>query len=193
MHHELGVTVRQRSSAVPIPDTRAGKTVASTSAAQIQANDDRRGHDCTGRTCGRPGTPAQSRPGARGASRRRSAPRLLPYLSHHAPTQAPRRSLLGARSAGRLRRRQTHRPHRGRPRTAPGACGTPPNSGPSQRTQDIRRGVSAAIVRSGHLVSLRHGREPSVPRATRSLLKPSLIRPFTVPGGSDSISAISTW
>jgi len=194
MHDEFRMTVCQPQLSRPgdpyharRDDGRAAPT------AHRQANDDSRGHDRTGRTPNRPGAPAERGQRPTETTRMRSAPRLLPYLPHDAATQTPRRALLG-RGDGQdvydaaecidlvaadraLLQMRTERLE----------------LLALQCTQDIRRGVTAAIVRSGHLVSLRHGRQPSAPRAIRSLLKPSLIRPFTVPGGSDSISAISRW
>src|SRR5207302_10273293 len=63
-----------------------------------------------------------------------------------------------------------------------------------QCTEQVRRRVEAAVAARGHLVHAAHAGTPSgAPRASRSLLKPSRIRPLTVPAGTPSAAAICAW
>ena len=116
------------------------------------------------------------------------------HLAHHAPAQALGRRVLNAR-----RRQSPRHPLEGGYVLA--ACGTAlhvraevPRLVELERTEGIGRRVAAPGAATRHLIAGAHSAILAAsPSAKRILLRPRRIRPFTVPAGSFSISAIWLW
>ena len=123
----------------------------------------------------------------------RTPARLRPHVADDPPTQTRRCPVL---RCGHRQRVQPHRgrspPRRGSPRTSAGGARTPwprrPRARPARRRLALLTQSSRVIARLP-----RWSRRLSGRRARAHLTGPSRIRPFTVPAGSSSMSAIWRW